>query len=380
VKHPSRRDALLTTAAAAALGRAAAEEPARPGLTVRQSEPRNLESPFAEFNSFVTPTDQFFIRSHFAAPPVDPTTHRIKVEGAVENPFELTLADLKAFPAETNPLTLECAGNGRVFLAPAARGLQWQFGAVGTAEWTGTRLSAILEKARVKPSAVEVVLVGADTGAITADPPTPGVIHFDRGLPIAKAKQPEVLIAHAMNGDPLPPFHGGPVRAVVGGWYGMASVKWLTRIVVVERPHGGYWQTFDYSYFERESGGLPNVKPVTAIEPKAQIARPQVGEVVPAGKPFTVRGYAWAGESTVRKVELSGDGGKTWLAAKLTGEEKPFCWRAWEFAWDVPNTVGLAKLVARCTDASGRSQPEKRDPDRRTYMINHLVPVEVVVR
>jgi hypothetical protein len=119
---------------------------------------------------------------------------------------------------------------------------------------------------------------------------------------------------------------------------------------------------------------------VAAIQPKAQIARPAIGEVVPAGKPYPVRGMAWAGEAAVGKVELSTDGGKTWAAAKLTGDDKPFCWRAWEFAWDVPTVPGPAKLVVRCTDAAGRAQPEKRNPDRRTYMINHLVPVEVTVR
>jgi DMSO/TMAO reductase YedYZ molybdopterin-dependent catalytic subunit len=381
--QPTRRVALLaasSAAAAAALGRTAAEEPARPGLTVRQSEPRNLESPFAEFDTFLTPADQFFVRSHFAAPTVVPTTYRLKVEGAVENPLDLSLADLEALPVETLPLTLECAGNGRVFLVPPARGLQWQFGAVGTAEWTGTRLSSILDKAKAKSSAVEVILVGADTGAIAADPATPGVIHFDRSLPIAKAKKPEVLIAHGMNREPLPPAHGGPVRAVVGGWYGMASVKWLSRIVVSEIPHAGYWQTFDYSYFERRSGGLPSMKAVTAIQPKAQIARPQVGEVVPAGKPYKIRGFAWAGEADVGKVEVSSDGGQSWQRAKLTGEEKPFCWRSWEFPWEAPSAPGTVKLLARCTDASGRGQPEKRDPDRRSYLINHLVPVEVTIR
>jgi DMSO/TMAO reductase YedYZ molybdopterin-dependent catalytic subunit len=170
------------------------------------------------------------------------------------------------------------------------------------------------------------------------------------------------------------------VRALVGGWYGMASVKWLTRIVVTETPYDGYWQTFDYSYFERRDGGLPTLKPLTAIQPKAQIARPVLGEIVPAGKAYTVRGAAWAGEAAVGKVEVSTNGGANWSVAKLTDDEKPFCWRTWEFEWAVPTTTGPAKLLARCTDAGGKGQPEKRDPDRRTYMINHLVPVEVQIR
>jgi DMSO/TMAO reductase YedYZ molybdopterin-dependent catalytic subunit len=374
----SRRAALQAAAGGLVAGGVAAGQ--RPGLTVRQNEPRNLESPFAELDAFVTPTDQFYVRSHFAVPAVDPGTYRLTVEGAVENPLTLSLADLKAMPAVTVPLTLECAGNGRVFLQPAARGLQWQFGGVSTAEWTGVPLSAILEKAKAKPSAVEVILVGADRGAITADPASPGAIPYDRSIPIAKARKPEVLLAHGMNGEPLPASHGAPVRAVIGGWYGMASVKWLTRIVVTDRPYDGFWQTFDYSYFERRDGGLPTLKPVAAVEPKAQIARPAFGEVVPAGRKYEVRGFAWAGERAVAKVEVSTDGGRTWGGAALLGEDKPFCWRRWGFVWDVPAAAGPVQLLARCTDAAGKGQPEKRDADRRTYMINHLVPVEVTVR
>jgi DMSO/TMAO reductase YedYZ molybdopterin-dependent catalytic subunit len=290
----------------------------------------------------------------------------------------LTLEDLRALPAVTRPITLECAGNGRVFLTPPAQGLQWSHGGVSNAEWTGVPLAAVLEKAKVKPGAVEVVLVGADSGVV-ANPPSPGAIHFDRGLPLEKAQQPEVLLAYQMNGEDLPAPHGAPLRAVVGGWYGMASVKWLTRIVVTAKPHAGFFQTLDYSYFERKNG-LPELVPVSAVQPKAAIARPALHEAVPPGQPYKVHGAAWAGERKLARVEVSTDGGKTWEAATLTGEEKPFCWRTWEYAWTVPTEKGVAKLLARATAADGTTQPEKRDPDRRTYMINHLVPVEVVVR
>ncbi len=378
------RSAPLTAAGAVLAARASGEAPAVPagnsGLTVRSHQPQNLEMPFQELKSWVTPTEQFFVRSHFAVPKVDPAAWRLRVEGAVEKPLELTLDDVKKRPAVTRPLLLECAGNGRVFLTPPARGLQWGFGAVGNAEWTGVPLAAILDEAGVKPSAVEVVLVGAETGAIAADPSTPGPIHFDRSLPIAKARRPEVLLAYKMNGADLTASHGAPLRAVVGGWYGMAAVKWLTRVVVVEKPHAGYWQTMDYSVWERKAGEVPSLVPVTAIQPKASISRPAGFEVVPAGKPYAVTGAAWAGEEKVAKVEVSADGGKTWAAAELVGEDKPFCWRMWKYTWAVPPTAGTATLVARATDAAGRGQPDKRDPDRRTYMINHLIPVEVTVR
>jgi DMSO/TMAO reductase YedYZ molybdopterin-dependent catalytic subunit len=347
-------------------------------MIVRMRQPENLEMPFDTLSGLKTPTERFFVRSHFAVPKVDPTTYKLTVEGHVENRLELTLDEVRKMGAKTASMVLECAGNGRVFLIPQARGLQWGLGAVGNAEWTGVHLGAILERAKVKSGAVEVVLVGADTGSITPDPPTPGVIHFDRSLPLAKAKRDEVILAHRMNGEDLPVSHGAPLRAVVGGWYGMASVKWLTRIIVTDRPHAGYWQTMDYSYWVRE-GGVPALRPVTAIQPKASIARPGLGEVVPAGKPYEVTGAAWAGENRVAKVELSTDGGKTWVAIKVEGAN-PFTWVTWGSRWDVPKNPGPVQLIARCTDDKGNTQPEKRDPDRRTYMINHLVPVEVLVR
>jgi len=369
-----RRDALKAIPLAAATLRARADSP---GVTVRMSEPPNLEPPFAEQKTFLTPTEQFYVRNHFATPTVDLKTYTLEVSGAVATPLKLTLAELLALPAVTMPLTLECAGNGRVFLTPPARGLQWQLGAVGTAEWTGVRLSTLLDRAGIKKSAVEVILVGADKGAITSDPASPGAVHFDRSIPLLKARAVETILAYKMNGEPLTDKHGAPLRAVIGGWYGMAAVKWITRIIVSETAYDGFWQTFDYSVFERRDGGLPTLKPLTAMEPKAQIAWPAFGETIPP-KPCTIRGMAWASEIEVAKVEVSVDGGATWSMAKLLGEPKPFCWRLWNFEWQPK--PGLVKLLARCYDANGKTQPEKRDPDRRSYAINHLVPVEVTVR
>jgi DMSO/TMAO reductase YedYZ molybdopterin-dependent catalytic subunit len=373
----TRRDALKAMPVVAAAMAAKAEPP---GVIVRGSEPPNYETPFSEQKTFITPTEQFYVRNHFATPRIDTNTYSLEVTGAVDRTLKLSLAEIKALPSVTKPLTMECAGNGRVFLSPSVRGVQWQFGAVGTAEWTGVPLSTILDKAGVKKTAVEVILVGADKGAIAADPATPGAISFDRSLPLAKARQPEVLLAWAMNGEPLSPLHGFPLRAVIGGWYGMASVKWLTRIIVSETPYEGYWQTFDYSQFERRDGGLVSMKPLTAMPPKAQIAQPAIGETIIAGSAYTIRGMAWAGEEDVASVEVSVDGGATWAAAKLVGEKKSHCWRLWEYPWIVHNVSGPVKLFARCVDGKGRGQPEKRDADRRTYAISHLVPVEVTVK
>ena len=366
----------LVARRAAAQGVPAA--PAFPGMTVRMTEPRNVEFPFAELKGFQTPTEQFYVRSHFAVPKLDAGTFKLTVEGEVENPLTLTLEDLAKFGEVSMPLTLECAGNGRVSLVPQPRGLQWGLGAVGTADWAGVPLAAVLERAKVKPGAVNVVLVGADQGAIAGDAPSPGVIPYDRGIPLAKALKPESILATKMNGESLTAAHGAPLRAVVGGWYGMASVKWLSRIVVTPKRHDGFWQTIDYSVFERRAG-LATLTPVTRGQPKASIARPAFGDVVAVNKPTTITGAAWAGEETLARVEVSVDGGATWADARFTTEAKPFCWQLWELPW-TPGTRGPVKLVARATTAGGATQSATRDPDRRTYMINHLVPVEVLVK
>jgi DMSO/TMAO reductase YedYZ molybdopterin-dependent catalytic subunit len=348
------------------------------GMIVRMQEPRNLETPPAGLAPWKTKTEHFYVRSHFAVPKLDIESYALRVTGHVEKELSLSFKELLGMPAVTKPLLLECAGNGRVFLTPQARGLQWGIGAVGNAEWTGVALGAVLERAKVKAGAVDVILVGKDSGTV-ADPATPGAIHFDRSVPIAKAKRDEAILAVRMNGEPLTADHGAPVRAVIGGWYGMASVKWLTEIRIADRPYGGFFQTLDYSHWVRKPNERPELVPVTAVQPKAVIVRPGLSDAVAVGKEIQVSGKAWAGEKKVAKVEFSADGGKTWTVAKLGGEEQDFCWRDWSIAWK-PAEKGPARLVARCTDAAGNTQPEKRDPDRRTYMINHLLPVEVLVR
>jgi DMSO/TMAO reductase YedYZ molybdopterin-dependent catalytic subunit len=281
-------------------------------------------------------------------------------------------------PSQTVTAMLECAGNGRIFLAPKAKGLLWEFGAVGNAEWTGVRLSAILDRVCAKAEAVEVVIEGHDKGEVQEEPKSPGVIHFARSLPIEKARR-DVLLAYQMNGRDLSRSHGFPVRAIVPGWYGMASVKWLRRILLVERPFGGYFQTLDYSYFERRQG-IPSMVPLTENEVKSQIARPARSEVVPKGQDYRVHGAAWAGESVVSKVEISTDGGKTWSEATLLGEPVQHAWRLWEWNWRTPKEAGPGSMMTRATDQRGRVQPMTRDLDRRTVMINHVVPVEFEIR
>ena len=381
----SRRELLRAAPLAAApllVGRADAQSGSTPpGMTVRMHEPRNLETPvdqLATGTEGVTSAEHFYVRSHFAQPKMDLSTWKLRVEGHVETPVEFTLDDLKKLNGVKKTLTMECAGNGRVFLTPAARGLQWGFGGVGTAAWDGITLASVLEKAKPKKGASDVVFIGADKGTIAADPSTPGPIHYDRSIPFDKAVKPETILAWGMNGEGLTPAHGFPLRAVVGGWYGMASVKWLTRIVVIDKPHTGYWQTFDYSYFTR-TNDLPTMVPVTRMQPKAIITSHVEGCNVKSGVETSVSGLAWSGEAAAKVVELSADGEKTWTKVDLDTNADPFVWQRWSVKW-TPKQTGPVKLLARCTDSTGATQPDKRDIDRRTYMINHLVPVEVGVR
>jgi DMSO/TMAO reductase YedYZ molybdopterin-dependent catalytic subunit len=347
-----------------------------PGMTVRQQLPHNLEMPLAAIDGPITPNDRFFVRSHFAVPKIDAKTWKLRIEGHVETPLEFTLDELKKWKAVSKSVTVECAGNGRVFLTPAAHGLQWGFGGVSTANWVGVPLAELLDRAKPKAGAAEVILVGTDKGSV-GDPASPGPVNFDRGIPIGKATSADTLLAYGMNDADLPVSHGAPVRAVVGGWYGMASVKWLTRIVVTDTPYLGYWQTASYSYYTRRDGGLPQLNPVTAILPKAILAAP-TGPVA-AGKKVRLFGAAWAGENKVGKVEVSVNGGKSWLPTKVNPQPDPLAWTFWELDHTFPNR-GPVQVLARCTDAKGQTQPDARDTDRRSYMVNHLIPVEVMVQ
>jgi len=349
------------------------------GLIPRQRNPDNLEFPFATLDSFITPNEKFYVRNHFEQPKLDSGSWRLKIEGAVQRESQLTFDELRKMPARTVTATLECAGNCRAFLVPKAKGVPWELGAVGNADWTGVPLAAILERAGLRDSAVEVVLEGADSGEITADIKPAGKIHFARSLPLAKARSSEVLLAYQMNGVDLPPAHGFPLRAIVPGWYGVASIKWLTRLVVTDRPFNGFFQSFDYSYFSKEKG-LSWVVPITELELKAQIARPAAGEAIKSDSNYRIHGAAWTGESDISKVEVSTDGGETWLEARLLEEKARHAWRLWEYAWHTPKKTGEARIMARATDAKGRIQPLERDPDRRNYLISHVLPVDVTIR
>ncbi|MEI9424117.1 sulfite oxidase [Mesorhizobium sp. Cs1299R1N1] len=348
------------------------------GLIIRQREPKNLETPFDRIDSYLTPTALFYIRSHFPRPTLDRASYQLRIDGAVRHPFAISYEQLRNMPSETRVATLECAGNSRVFLIPQVQGAQWELGAAGNAEWTGVPLRALLERAGLADDACEIVLEGADRGAPKEEPRPPDPISYVWSLPRAKAIQPEVLIAYQMNGQDLPLDHGFPVRAIVPGHYGMASVKWLTRIEAVRDPFHGYWQTTDYAYWAL-TNGKPVRRALGEMKLKSEIARPRIYETLVPNRIYTVSGAAWAGESDVTEIQVSTDGGLGWAEAEFLDPVRRHAWRRWKFDWLTPKGPGQYTLLARAKDASGAFQPYDHDQAYGGYAINHCLSIEVFI-
>ncbi len=349
-------------------------------MILREQKPENLEFPFPSLSGVITPNESFFVRSHFPTPEANLRKWRLSIDGdSVERPCEINYEELEELPTAQATVTLECAGNGRAFIPSKQDGVQWGSGAVGTSEWSGVWLRDVVARSGLKSNAREVVFVGADRGQLDDAPKTPGTIQFSHSIPIEKARA-DVLLALKMNGEVLPLAHGFPLRAIVPGWYGMASVKWITRIAVISHPFHGYFQTVDYSYWAEANGLPPQMRPITEMEVKAQIARPALHEVVPANSTYRVHGAAWSGEVAIRKVEVSVDGGVTWANARLAAKAVPHIWTLWEWQWRTPRGPGECVLQARATDERGRTQPLEQVPQRGGYLVNFITSVPVKIR
>ncbi|QGN50232.1 molybdopterin-dependent oxidoreductase [Micromonospora sp. WMMC415] len=336
---------------------------------------RNHGIPLEALRYDVTPAGLHYLLIHYDIPDVDPATHVLTVDGAVDRPFAVGLAELRERPRVTHRVTLECAGNGRALLHPRPVSQPWLVEAVGNAEWTGTPLAPLLRDAGVAADTVDVVFTGADHGVergVEQD--------YQRALPVAEALREEVLLAYEMNGAPLLPQHGAPLRLIVPGWYGMAHVKWLRRIDVRTTPFDGYQNAVAYRL--RQDAADPGV-PVTRIEPRALVRPPGFPDFMSRTRvlrpgPCTLDGRAWSGHAPVMSVEVTTDGGVTWTPAKLdehTGG--PYAWRRWHHEWAA--TPGRYVLSARATDASGRTQPVEQPWNRGGFANNLVQRVEVVV-
>jgi DMSO/TMAO reductase YedYZ molybdopterin-dependent catalytic subunit len=335
--------------------------------------PENSETPLDSVRSWVTPTRLFFVRNHFAVPELNLATWRLSVEGCVRLRRVWTWDELMDLPERTVFATVECAGNGRSFLAERQSGVQWGAGAVGHAEWTGVPLKLVLERSGLEPDALEVLFEGADVGT---EPDHPAPMPFARSLPLSKALHPDTLLANRMNGEVLDPNHGYPLRLFAPGWYGVASVKWLRRIEVVNKPFRGYFQSVKYTVQRRTERGL-ETEVVGPMMPKSEIIRPRDGDVLGLGG-NRFFGVSWAGEESVSRVDVSTDGGTTWNDATLVGPQAPYSWTLWEYLWEA-DSPGEHTVLVRATSSGGRVQPVDHDSLNGGYLIHHSRPLSLRV-
>jgi sulfite oxidase len=330
-------------------------------LVVLGERPLVAETPEHLLDDDTTPTDKFFIRNNGLLPEAarEPETWKIVIDGEVNQKLELTLAELKArFQQVTSRMVLECGGNGRSFFSPSARGNQWGNGGVGCAEWTGVRLADALTAAGLKPSAVFTGHYGSDRSLADASKDA-----LSRGMPIGKAMDPHNLIVFAMNGEPLPNVHGGPVRLVIPGWPGSLSSKWLTRIWVRDRVHDGPGMggtSYRVAIKPMVPGDRPdpnNFKDLESMPVRSIITSPMNGTSYDKDvREVKLRGAAWAGDLTVRRVDLSIDFGATWQEAQLSAPKNPYDWQRWTAAVKLPSE-GYYEIWTRATDARGIMQP-----------------------
>ena len=343
------------------------------GLVVHRAHPLNGETSIPDLlGGVVMPNAHFYVRNHFQIPTLEPTTFRLSVSGLVERPLSLSLYDLHNMRSQTLVATLECAGNGRMLFHPPIEGEKWQLGAVSTAEWTGVPLVEVMDRAGIKTEEREVLFRGADGGMVDGHA---GPIRFERSLQLDQARDVDLLLAYAMNGEPLPIQHGYPLRLVVPSWYAVASVKWLTEIELIDRPFSGYYQVDKY-WYEWEREGHSVREPVTLQRVRALITEPGPNHEARRGE-LAIRGVAWSGAAPIARVEVR-VGDRSWQEARLVSERKRHSWQWWELVTRVEEP-GVVTLRARATDLAGRTQPERAEWNRLGYGNNGIHEVRVRV-
>jgi len=358
-KRIGRREFLLKALASGGLAARYLGNPAGLFLAKNAFTQASQTEPLSQTaKELLTPNIDFFVRNHFATPKISDEAWQLEIGGLVSKPLKLSYSDLLLMPSVRRTSTLECAGN-----ASGGAG-------VGTAIWSGLPLGELLQQAGLKPEATTIVFHGADSGEGDG---VPAGTHFARAIPLEKAMEPATLLAYEMNGEPLPAEHGFPLRALVAGWYGMDSVKWLTRIEVQEQPFKGYFQ--DKKYVALGAHGAS--RPLTSIQVNSKFLRPSEGEEIRA-KTYRAEGVAWAGERRIARVEVRVGGG-AWQPANLSVSPAVLIWTPWSYEWHVPGS-GRYALEVRATDDGGGSQPEVRDPDRKDpYELNDPHRVNVIV-
>lgn len=338
---------------------------------------RNHAMPLEALRWPITPVGLHYLLIHYDVPLVDPAAWRLEVGGAVERPLSLTLDELRARPAVELASTMECAGNGRALLDPRPISQPWLTEAVGNGLWRGVPLAELLEEAAPGAAAVDVVFSGLDRG-VEGDVEQ----RYERSLPLDEALRAGCVLAYELNGAPLPPQHGFPLRLVVPGWYGMTNVKWLSQIAVVTEPFAGYQVANGYRFRQTED---EEGRPVTRMRPRSLMVPPGIPDfmtrerIVERG-PVELVGRAWSGRAPVTRVEVSADGGETWADATLEPDpDHRWAWAGWSFRWDPPSS-GSFTLCCRATDGAGERQPAEPEWNLGGYENNAVQRVPVVVR
>jgi sulfane dehydrogenase subunit SoxC len=336
---------------------------------------RNHGMPLEALRWDVTPIGLHYLLTHYDIPDVDARAWRLEVGGLVERPLSLSLDELRSRPSVELAVTMECAGNGRAHLEPHVISQPWLLEAVGTARWRGVPVSDLLEEAGVAADATEAVFTGLDRGVEGGEEQA-----YERSLPVGLLGDGDGLLAYEVNGVPLPPQHGYPLRLVVPGWYGMTSVKWLSRLTLVGEPFDGYQMR--HSYRVRREEDEPG-EPVTTIAPRSLMIPPGIPEflsrerVVEPG-PCELRGRAWSGAAEIAGIDVSTDGGATWAAAELDHAALGrWAWRAWRFTWDAK--PGEHELCCRARDMAGNEQPLDPPWNVGGYVNNAVQRVRVTV-
>jgi len=334
---------------------------------------RNRGMPLEALRHDVTPAGLHYLLIHFDIPAADAAAWRLQITGLVENPLSVGLEEIKSLPAKRLRVTMECAGNGRGQLSPRYPSVPWLEEGVSTADWTGVPLRELLQRAQPREGVREIVFHGADRGFDA------GVEHnFARSLAAAQAMREEVLVAYAMNGAPLPPQHGAPLRLVVPRWYGMASVKWLRSIEAVDRPFDGLQQARSY-HFRRTPG--EKGEPCTLMRVNSLMAPPGIPDfytrkrVLDAG-PVAIMGRAWSGAAPTARVEFAVDG--TWSDAAVEPQQGIHSWQKWQATWIA--TPGEHELACRASDAAGNTQPLEPPWDLSGFGNNGVQRIHVTVR
>ncbi|WP_206044464.1 sulfite oxidase [Gemmatimonas groenlandica] len=336
-------------------------------LDVVRAEPLCAETPTRLLAAPITPAASVYVRSNFALPPLD-AAHVIDIGGAVRAPFTVSLPELAALPRRHVTVTIECAGNGRLGMDPLPTGEPWRYGAVSTTTWSGVSLRTLLERAGLAPDVVEILGIGADAGPRDdAD----GDVRFARSLPIADAMHPDTIVATHMAGEPLSYDHGAPVRLIVPGWYGMASVKWLARLEAITTPFTGYFQQQRYVYEVEDT-----VEPVRRARVKSMITSPVDGGR--CDREVLVQGWAWSGAGAIARVELAVNEAPIWIEAALGTPVSAYAWTPFEAELVLPD-AGAATIRSRATDMAGNVQPERIQWNRLGYGNNAIRRIAVDV-